>query len=121
MSVDNSKLKGQVDKELRGFRIKKLNEAKYLKIKELNAELALSGIIELTPSNGGVKLMGDDDQLLLACEVIDYQTEVRDFTKGTELQLMGIDGEEYDVKAKGKLIIVNNYDTYLSLLEDYMQ
>jgi hypothetical protein len=34
---------------------------------------------------------------------------------------MGLDGELFDIQAKGKVIVVSDYDAYLNMLEDYEQ
>lgn len=125
MSTDKElkslRLKKLINEDLKEFRAKKLNEAKDLSLIELNAALDINGAIEFTPNDNGVALMGDDDQLILACSIIDYQTRCKHFTNGLSVQFMGLDGELFDIQAKGKVIVVSDYDAYLNMLEDYEQ
>ena len=96
-------------------------ELKLFRMAKINKQLDEDGIIEFTPSNGGVKLMGDDPSLIFAIAVIDYQTECKDFRKGSDIQLLDSCGDVFDIKAKGPIIIVSDYDVYLNMLEDFNQ
>lgn len=94
-------------------------ELKDFRIGKLNLELRQRGIVELTPTDGKIKLMGDD-VLVVADSIINYQTNVR-LGKGMDIQLLELCGNVMDITAKGVVTIVNSLDYYDYLLKESIE
>ena len=99
----------------------KIQDNKETTLKKLNNELKRKGLVEISPIVNGqdFKLdLGRNLDVLIASEVIDYQTESNS-SVSPEIALLGLDGEIYDYRLEGTTYIVNDVRMYDDLKAEY--
>lgn len=99
----------------------RMQDSKETTLKKINNELKRKGLVEISPIVNGQDSrldLGRNLDILIASEVIDYQTESNS-SVSPEIALLGLDGDIYDYRLKSTTYIVNDYQIYLDLKAEY--
>lgn len=104
-----------------GIDKRKMQDSKETTLKKINSELKRKGLVEISPTVNGQDFrldLGRDLDILIASEVVDYQTESGS-SASPEIALLGLDGEIYDYRLESTTYIVNDIRLYDDLKEEY--